>query len=54
MQDMLDDANEIQDLLGRSFATPDEVDEGDLENGTNQSVMCVRLLTPFCTQSWRL
>lgn len=33
MQDMLDNANEIQDLLGRSFATPDEVDESELENG---------------------
>ncbi len=32
MQDLLEDANEIQDLMGRSFATPD-VDEADLDEG---------------------
>jgi len=31
MQDLLEDANEVNDLLARSFATPYEVDEADLD-----------------------
>jgi len=31
MEDMLDQANEIQESLGRSYAVPDEIDEADLE-----------------------
>ena len=33
MEDMLEQANEIQESLGRSYAVPDEVDEADLEAG---------------------
>jgi len=31
MADMLEQANEIQESLGRSYAVPDEIDEADLE-----------------------
>jgi len=31
MEDMLEQANEIQESLGRSYAVPDEIDEADLE-----------------------
>ncbi|KAJ3553032.1 hypothetical protein NM688_g3836 [Phlebia brevispora] len=31
MEDLLEQANEIQDALGRSYAVPDEIDEADLE-----------------------
>jgi len=31
MQDLLEQANEIQESLGRSYEVPDEVDEADLE-----------------------
>jgi charged multivesicular body protein 5 len=33
MEDMLEQANEIQDALGRSYEVPDEIDEADLEAG---------------------
>lgn len=33
MEDLLEQANEIQELLGRSYAVPDELDEADLEAG---------------------
>ena len=33
MEDMLEQANEIQESLGRSYAVPDEIDEADLEAG---------------------
>ncbi len=35
MEDLLEQANEIQESLGRSYAVPDELDEADLEAGTN-------------------
>lgn len=31
MADMMEDFNEINEALGRNFATPDEIDEADLE-----------------------
>jgi charged multivesicular body protein 5 len=33
MEDLLEQANEIQETLGRSYAVPDEIDEADLEAG---------------------
>jgi len=33
MEDLLEQANEIQESLGRSYAVPDEFDEADLEAG---------------------
>lgn len=43
MEDMLDQANEIQESLGRSYAVPDEIDEADLEAGrfSDQSIACI-------------
>lgn len=37
MEDLLEQANEIQDALGRSYAVPDEIDEADLEAGKYRS-----------------
>ncbi|KAJ7241899.1 hypothetical protein B0H12DRAFT_1023917 [Mycena haematopus] len=31
MEDMLEQSNEIQEIMGRSYAVPDEIDEADLE-----------------------
>lgn len=36
MEDLLEQANEIQESLGRSYAVPDELDESDLKAG-----MCI-------------
>jgi hypothetical protein len=33
MEDLIEQANEIQETLGRSYAVPDELDEADLEAG---------------------
>jgi hypothetical protein len=33
MEELLEQANEIQETLGRSYAVPDELDEADLEAG---------------------
>lgn len=33
MEDLLEQANEVQEMLGRSYAVPDELDEADLEAG---------------------
>jgi hypothetical protein len=33
MEDLLEQSNEIQESLGRSYAVPDEIDEADLEAG---------------------
>lgn len=30
---MMDDTNEVNELLSRSYATPDYIDEADLEAG---------------------
>ncbi|TFK55539.1 vacuolar protein sorting-associated protein 60 [Heliocybe sulcata] len=38
MEDLLEQANEIQETLGRSYAVPDEIDEADLEAGTLPSL----------------
>lgn len=35
MEDLLEQANEVQEMLGRSYAVPDELDEADLEAGTS-------------------
>ncbi|KAI0743263.1 Snf7 family [Irpex lacteus] len=37
MEDLLEQANEIQDSLSRSYAVPDEIDEADLEAGRYSS-----------------
>jgi charged multivesicular body protein 5 len=31
LADMMEDMNEVNDALGRSYATPDDIDEADLE-----------------------
>lgn len=38
MADLLEQANEIQESLGRSYAVPDDVDEADLEAGPFSTV----------------
>ena len=34
MEDLLEQANEIQESLGRSYAVPDEIDEVDPQAGS--------------------
>lgn len=34
MEDLLEQANEIQETLGRSYGVPDDIDEDALEAGT--------------------
>lgn len=38
MEDMIEQANEIQESLGRSYGVPDEVDEADLQAGEQSFV----------------
>jgi len=45
MEDLLEQANEIQESLGRSYAVPDELDEADLEAGKSESVFAITLST---------
>lgn len=33
MEDLIEQANEVQEALGRSYDVPDELDEADLEAG---------------------
>lgn len=33
LQDMMDESSEVQELLARSYATPDYLDDADLEAG---------------------
>lgn len=50
MEELLEQANEVQESLSRSYAVPDEIDEADLEAGT-----IVPLPARFCsnsTQNW--
>lgn len=42
MEDLLEQANEIQESLGRSYAVPDELDEADLAAGTEKGGSKVR------------
>lgn len=39
MEDLLEQANEVQEMLGRSYAVPDELDEADLEAGEHLSTI---------------
>ncbi|KAF8320675.1 vacuolar protein sorting-associated protein 60 [Clavulina sp. PMI_390] len=39
MADLLEQANEIQESLGRSYAVPDEIDEADLEAGEHDTLL---------------
>ena len=46
MEDLLEQANEVQESLSRSYAVPDEIDEADLEAG-----MFVPLPARSCSNS---
>jgi len=43
MEDLLEQANEIQESLGRSYAVPDELDEADLEAGKSKTLTTIAL-----------
>lgn len=43
LEDMMEDANEVQEALSRSYGTPD-IDEDDLEAGTPQVLLLAILL----------
>ena len=45
MEDLLEQANEIQESLGRSYAVPDELDEADLEAGKSKTAPEITLFT---------
>lgn len=38
MQELMEQANEVQEVMGRSYAIPDEIDEEDLQAGKEPSV----------------
>lgn len=44
MEDLLEQTNEIQESLGRSYAVPDEVDEVDLQAGKSVVMTALRSL----------
>ena len=39
MEDLLEQANEVQETLGRSYAVPNEIDEADLQAGASTSLL---------------
>jgi charged multivesicular body protein 5 len=41
MEDLLEQTNEIQEVIGRSYEVPDEVDEADLEAGEYGGILAV-------------
>lgn len=45
MEELLEQANEIQETLARSYALPDEIDEADLEAGTAYCFLNARMRT---------
>jgi charged multivesicular body protein 5 len=40
MEDLIEQANEIQETMGRTYGVPDEVDEADLEAGMSRPFDC--------------
>jgi hypothetical protein len=57
MEDLIEQSNEIQESLGRTYGVPDEVDEADLEAGgvaTNSSTQITILkLCHLLSQNWK-
>ena len=51
MEDLLEQANEIQESLGRSYAVPDELDEADLEAGKPRTVTVIVLFAELVQNS---
>lgn len=51
MEDLLEQANEIQESLGRSYAVPDELDEADLEAGKHFDFFIYYLCPEICHTS---
>lgn len=45
---MMEDANDIQEALGRSYGTPD-IDEDDLEAGQENTVVLLTHLNEYST-----
>lgn len=41
MEELLEQANEVQESLSRSYAVPEEIDEADLEAGALSFVLDV-------------
>jgi hypothetical protein len=54
MEDLIDQANEIQETLGRTYGVPDEVDEADLEAGKPIPISSVAHLAPSDNMRVRL
>ena len=52
MEDLLEQANEIQETLGRSYAVPDEIDEADLQAGTRLVYASALSILLTASQSW--
>lgn len=46
MEDLIDQANEVQESMSRSYGVPDELDEADLEAGGSSTWLFLPLL--FC------
>jgi hypothetical protein len=48
MEDLMEQANEVQETLGRSYNLPDDIDEDDLEAGKklfkHYSIKFIRML----------
>lgn len=53
MEDLVEQANEIQESLARSYAVPDELDEADLEAGKPFRAHKITVLTTW-DQNWML
>lgn len=49
MEDLIEQANEVQESMSRSYGVPDELDEADLDAGASDG----RSNAPILADSWR-
>ena len=58
MEDLIEQANEIQESMSRTYGVPEEVDEADLEAGMSflfcafSAVSVIHVI--YCSQNWML
>lgn len=50
MEDLMEQANEIQESMNRNYAVPDDLDEADLEAGTQPFMSLFDLSLIFCAE----
>ena len=44
MEDLLDQANEVQDMMGRAYGVPDDIDEDELQAGKERELTFIEII----------